>query len=126
METARLSNGRQKSRSYQTYVHLEGEQHVLFPASAAQAERLQITNRAHSPLMEYFARPSDQCFDDLTILDCCEQYTVTPPKQDAPPSTVAPPGKYFDSYNNIVSKRSDNSIHMCRIVFQSAAEGDLF
>ena len=106
------------------HAHLE-EQYVLFPASATQTERLQITNRTHSPLMDYFARPSHECFD-LTILDYCEQYTVTPPKKGAPPWIVSPPGKYLDSYNNIVSKRRDNSIHVCRIVFQSAAVGDLF
>ena len=39
------------------HAHLEGEQHVLFPSNATQAQRLEITNRIHSPLMEYFARP---------------------------------------------------------------------
>ena len=38
-------------------VHLEGEPYVLFPSNATQAQRLEITNRTHSPLMEYFARP---------------------------------------------------------------------
>lgn len=51
------------------HAHLEGEQYVLFPAKATQAERSEITNRTHSPLMEYFARPSHECFDNLTILD---------------------------------------------------------
>ena len=39
------------------HVHLEGEQYVLFPSNATQAQRLEITNRTHSPLMEYFSRP---------------------------------------------------------------------
>ena len=47
------------------HAHLE-EQYVLFPASATQAERLQITNRTHPPLKDHFARPSHECFDDLT------------------------------------------------------------
>ena len=43
--------------------------------------------------MDYFARPSHGYFDDLTILDYYEQYTVSPPKKDSPPVTVAPTGK---------------------------------
>ena len=39
------------------HAHLEGEQYVLFPSYATQAQRLEITNRTYSPLMEYFARP---------------------------------------------------------------------
>ncbi len=108
------------------HAHLEGEQYVLFPANATQEQRLEITNHTHSPLMEYFARPSNDCFDHITILDYFEQYTVTRPKKDDPPLTVAPPGKFLDAYNNVVSKRRDNSIHVCRIVFQNAAVGDLF
>ena len=34
------------------HAHLEGEQHVLFPSNATQAQRLGLTNRTHSPLME--------------------------------------------------------------------------
>ena len=108
------------------HAHLEGEQYVLFPSNATQAQRLEITNRTHSPLMEYCARPAHECFDDLTLLDYYEQYTVTRQKKDAPSFTVAPPGKFLDSYNNVVPRRRDNSIHVCRIVFQSAAVGDLF
>ena len=108
------------------HVHLEGEQHVLLPASATQAQRLQITNRTHSPLMEHFARPDHGCFDHLTMLDYYEQYTVTRPKKDAHPPTVAPPGKSLDSYHNEVSRRRDNSVHVCRIAFQSAVVGDPF
>ena len=55
------------------HAHLEGEQSVSLPACATQAERPQITNRTHSSLMDYFARPSYECFDDLTILDYYEQ-----------------------------------------------------
>ena len=39
------------------HAHLEGEQYVSFPSNATQAQRLENTNRTHSPLMEYFARP---------------------------------------------------------------------
>lgn len=108
------------------HAHLEGEQYVLFSASASQEERLAITNSTHSPLMEYFARPRHDCFHNLTILDYYEQYTVTRPKKDAQPLTVAPPGKFLDAYNNVVSRRRDNSLHVCRIVFQNAAVGDMF
>ena len=55
------------------HAHLEGEQYVLFPSNATQAQRLEITNRTHSPLMEYFARPPHECFNDLTLLDYYEQ-----------------------------------------------------
>ena len=36
------------------HAYLEGEQHFLFPSNATQAQRLEITHRTHSPLMEYF------------------------------------------------------------------------
>ena len=71
--------------------------------------------------MDYFAWPSYECYGNLTILDYYELYTVTSPKKDALPRTVASPGKYLDCHNNTVSKRRDNSSHVCRIVFQSAA-----
>ena len=108
------------------HAHLEGEQYVLFPANTTQAQRLELTNSTRSPLMEYFARPPHECFDTLTLLDYYEQYTVTHPKKDAPPLTHAPPGKFLDSYNNVVSRRREKSAHICRIVFQNAAVGDLF
>ena len=55
------------------HAHLEGEQCVLFPSNATQAHRLEIAHRTHSPLMEYFARPAHECFNDLTLLDYYEQ-----------------------------------------------------
>ena len=55
------------------HVHLKGEQYGLFSSNATQAQRLEITNRTHSPLMEYFARPAHECFNDLTLLDYYEQ-----------------------------------------------------
>ena len=97
------------------HAHLEGEQYVLFPANATQARRLELTNSTRSPLMEYFARPPQECFDNLTLLDCYEQYTVTRPKQDALLLTHAPPGKFLDSYNNAVSRRRENFAHVCCI-----------
>ena len=87
------------------HAHLEGEQYVLFPANATQAQRLELTTSTRSPLMEYIARLPQECFDNLTLLDYYEQYTVTRPKKDAPPLTHAPPGKFLDSYNNVVSRR---------------------
>ena len=77
--------------------------------------------------MVYFAQPDHSCFDDLTVLDFYERYTVTPPKNLAPALSVAPPGKFSDYYSNIVSRRRDNSLHdVCRVAFQIAAVGDLF
>ncbi|CAM9472450.1 unnamed protein product, partial [Hapterophycus canaliculatus] len=47
-------------------------------------------------------------------------------KHDAPIPETAPLGKFLDGYHNIVSRRRQNSVHVCRIVFQSPAVGDLF
>lgn len=108
------------------HAHLEGEQYVTYPADATPEMRLQIAENSPSSLMIYFKRPLDSTFNALTLLDYYEQYTITKPKKDQPPPTSAPPGKYLDSYNNIISTRSENNQHVCRIVFQSPAVGDLF
>lgn len=99
------------------HARFEGEQYVFcFQLPQHKLNACKITTRTHSPLMDYFLRPSHECLDNFIITDYYEQYTVTPPKQDAFPLIVAPPGKYLDSYYNMVSKRRNNPIHVYRIV----------
>ena len=108
------------------HAHLEGEQYVTYPDDATPEMRLEIAENSPSSLITYFQRPTDAIFDSLTLLDYYEQFTVTKPKKDFPKPTSAPPGKFLDSYGNIISSRSQNNQHVCRIVFQSPAVGDLF
>lgn len=73
--------------------------------------------------MRYFKRPLNDMFNDLTLLDYFELYTITKKKKDDPTPTSAPPGKWLDCYGNTISRR--NKSNVCRIKFQSPAVGDL-
>ena len=55
------------------HAHLEGEQYVTHPQSASHEERLVIAENSQSHLLQYFKRPSNDCFSNLTILDYFEQ-----------------------------------------------------
>lgn len=87
------------------HAHLEGEQYVTYPDDATPEMRLEIAENSPSSLMTYFQRPTDARFDSLTLLNYYEQFTVTKPKKDLPKPTSAPPGKFLDSFGNIISSR---------------------
>lgn len=96
---------------------MEGEQYVTYPDDATPEMRLQIAANSPSSLMMYFKRPLHAIFTPLTLLDYYEQYTVTKPQKNAPVPTSAPIGNFLDSYSNIISQRTENNQHVCRIVF---------
>ena len=106
------------------HAHLEGENNVIYPVGATANQRRECANEAVSDLMRYFKRPMDELFHDFTILDYFESYTITKKDEQDPIPSSAPPGKWLDSYGNIISSRKNP--HVCRIKFQSPAVGDLF
>lgn len=106
------------------HAHLHGENNVMYPSDATEEVRRQCAAEAVSDLMRHFQRPSDDIFNPLIVLDYFETYTITKKKKDDLIPSSPPPGKWLDSYGNIVSARK--SSHVCRIKFQSPAVGDLF
>lgn len=106
------------------HAHLEGENNVMYPSNATDEIRRQCAEDAVSDLMRYFKRPLDDLFNNLTLLDYFELYTIAKKKNDDPIPSSAPPGKWLDSYGNTISTRRKS--HVCRIKFASPAVGDLF
>lgn len=104
--------------------HLEGENNVMYPSNAIDEVRRQCAEEAVSDLMRYFKRPLNHQFNNLTLLDYFELYTITRKKKDDPIPPSAPPGKWLDLYGNTISARK--KAHVCRIKFASPAVGDLF
>jgi hypothetical protein len=66
------------------HAHLEGEHNITYPHNATHEQRLIIAENSQSHLLQYFKRPSNDCFSTLTILDYYEQYIVTTPRKEAP------------------------------------------
>lgn len=106
------------------HAHLQNEHNVIYPSNATDDERGECADDSVSDLMGYLQRPALEMFDSLTLLDYFETYTITKKKKEDPIPISAPPGKWLDSYGNVVSAR--RSSHVCRIQFQSPAVGDLF
>jgi len=86
------------------HAHLEGD--------ATPEQRLQIAEDSPSVLMIYFNTPTVE-ITPQTLLDYCEKNTVTKPKKRQEMPTSAPPGKFLDSYGNIISCRSEHNQHVC-------------
>ena len=107
------------------HVHLDGEHNVIYPTNTTPEERLQIANDSASMFMTYFERPTDIIFTPLSILHYYESYIVTK-KRNSPIPTSAPYGKWLDKYANVVSRKTSQNAHVCRIGFQHPAVGDLF
>lgn len=92
------------------HAHLEGEQYVTYPDDATPEMHAE-----NSPafLMIYFKRQLHYIFTPQTLLESYEQYTVTKSKKNQPVPTSAPYGNVLDSYNNIISPRSQTNQHVC-------------
>ena len=108
------------------HVLLDGENNVIYPTNTTPEERLQIANDSASMFMTYFERPTDIIFTPASILDYYESYIVTKKKSNSPTPTSAPYGKWLEKYANVVSRRTSQNAHVCRIGFQHPAVGDLF
>lgn len=108
------------------YAQLEQEHNVRFPQTATSQERRQIAENVVTDLMLYFNRPTTSTFEQLTILDYFETYSVKRKKATDPVPRAAPIGKWIDQLGNTVTKRRVNSKHVCRLQFQDPTQGDLF
>lgn len=106
------------------HTHLQNEHNIMYPSNATDDERRECADDSVSDLMRYLQRLPLEMFDNLTLLVYFETYTITKKKKEDPIPLSAPPGKWLDSYGNVVSAR--RSSHVCQIQFQSPAVGDLF
>lgn len=106
--------------------HLENQHNVSFRNSATSEERSRRADEVISDLMCYFNRPLLAEFENLTILDYFEIFSVTRKKPSDRTPSSPPVGKWHDDqYGNLVSRRSSTCKHVCHTSFQDSSQGGI-